>query len=369
VQRLRLAAGTGLSPKDEIDALAAFVAGAEKEWGQPVMDLAVKEQMRGGDLYAAQKALRLTRLGRTPADVVDGFIEAKGSVDGRAVAPRKLHYQRFAPIGPPSGKTVVVSPGYLETGRTFEEQIQKLNQQGHLVFAMDHQWAGQSGGKPGGIDSGFGVARDVAAMTAFAASEAAKEFGADARVLLFGNSMGAGPGAFTAAILNDAGRIQLDGPAMPKGVDVVLQAPFFGATKRLLNGILQGGARLPMVNRLQLPALGLPNITNDPRAEQLSGQDMVLEDVRSQLSAFGTARADIEAVLQEIKGGLRPQGRVSIVGNADDTLADSGKWQEVKDALGDQVRLSVTPGRDHVLSQATGDQDRAITAIQELLTS
>lgn len=366
-QRLSASASVGLSAKDEVDALAVAVAKAEAAWGQPVIAADVRARMNGGDLYAAQKTIRLLQLGRTPAEVVDGFITAKGSVAGQPIPARDLHFQTFAPIGPPSGKTVVVSPGYLETGRTFDEQVQQLNRAGHTVVVMDHQWAGQSDGRPGGIDRGFGITRDTAAMVAFAAEQAAQTFGPGAEVVVFGNSMGAGPGAFSAALLNDQGLIDLDGPAMPKGVKLVLQAPFFGATPSFTNAILQGAAHLPAVNRISLPALGLPDITDDARAEQLGAQDMVLEDVRSQLSAFKTAQADIDDVMARVARGERPLGAIVIVGNEGDTLADSRQWHALKTALGDQVTLSLGGGTDHVLSQSLGQQGLAVAAVAHLV--
>lgn len=370
-QRTRDFASVGLSTRDEIARLDAFVQKVEDQWGQPTIAPDVAAKMNGGALYAAQKAIRLARIGRTPADVVDGFVAAKGSVDGQAIPPRDIHIQTHAPIGTPSGHTVVISPGYLETGRTFDEQVHKLNQQGHKVVVMDHQWAGQSDGKPGGIDRGFGVARDVAAVTAFAAKEARADFGDDAKVVLFGNSMGAGPGAFGAALMNDAGKIALEGDQMPKGIDLVLQAPFFGATKSVLNMMLQGGAQIPMVNRLQLPGTGLPNITNDPRAEQLGAQDMVMEDIRSQLSAFATAQPDLDAMMDLVQSGQVPSGNVHVVGNRNDTLANAEKWFEVETALANagagDVVLDISEGTDHVLSQSLGEQDRALDAIAKLL--
>ena len=46
----------------------------------------------------------------------------------------------------------MLSPGFQETGRNFYEQIQLLNQQGHDVLVMDHQWAGYTSGEKGTLD-------------------------------------------------------------------------------------------------------------------------------------------------------------------------------------------------------------------------
>src|SRR5690606_25111283 len=151
---------------------------------------------------------------------------------------RDIFIQHWKPVGEPSGKVVVLSPGFQETGRNFYEQIDLLNRQGHAVVVMDHQWAGYSEGKAGGIDRGYGVARDVAAVAAYAAGLAKREYGADAEVVLMGNSMGAGPGVLGALTLNDAGKVKLDGPQMPKGLSAILQAPFLEATPSALNELL-----------------------------------------------------------------------------------------------------------------------------------
>ncbi len=367
VRRAQDAVSVGVSAKDEISRLTEFVSEAEGKWGQPVMAADVKAQMNGGALFAAQKAIRLTRMGRHPKDVTNHFTMAAGTVAGREIPARNLHLEKWAPIGTPSGKTVVISPGYLETGRTFDEQIQALNTKGHAVIVMDHQWAGQSDGKPGGIDSGYGVARDVAAATAFAAQDAKRDFGDDGTVILFGNSMGGGPGAFGAALLNDNGAIALEGAQMPKGVDLVLQAPFLGATPSVMNQILQTSGQIPMLNRIQLPGTGLPDITDDPRAEQLGAQGMVLEDVRAQMSAFKTAQPDIDLMLSKLSGGQRPSGRITVVVNASDTLADPSKWDMLKAELDSQVTLTTFEGTDHVMSQALGQQDHAIDALEKML--
>ena len=73
-----------------------------------------------------------------------------------------MFIQNFKPIGTPSGKTIVMSPGFLESGRNDVEQAQLLNKAGHEVVVLDHQWAGlSSGNNHGGIDRGRGVATDT----------------------------------------------------------------------------------------------------------------------------------------------------------------------------------------------------------------
>src|SRR5581483_11922650 len=250
----------GFSTKDEKKKLSAFVADHEKKWGLPTTDLP-PGSIKNFDLFRAQKAIALDHYGRTPADVTEGFVDARGSVAGQAIAPRRIFWQRWKPIGRPSGRLVVISPGFQETGRNFYEQIQLLNKEGDDVIVMDHQWAGYSDGSPGGLDRGFGVARDVAAVAAFA-----HEVAPDEKLVLFCNSMGAGPGVLGAATLNDNGQIALEGAPMPRNVPIVLQAPFIKMTDDFMNDTFALVSHVPFVNRWKLPSLGMPTLSHDDDA-------------------------------------------------------------------------------------------------------
>lgn len=362
--------GAGLSTKDEIAELRSFRSEQEAKWGQPTTQLDL-QSLKHGELFAAQKAIALTRLDRTPGDVTEGFIQAAGRVDGQDIAPRDVFWQRFRPVGEPSGKVIVLSPGFQETGRNFYEQIDKMNRLGHDVVVMDHQWAGQTDGTPGGLDRGFGVARDVAAVTAFAQQIVSKEYQdkPQSEVVLFGNSMGAGPGVFGAILLNDNGRIELNGPAMPKGVKAVLQSPFLQATDNLTNHALGWASHIPVLNRIMAPSAGVPVLTSDPVGAQKGAQSAVLEDVRAQLRSMSSAEADLQRMHDLLDQGLRPQGKIFVVHGSGDPLADVKGSQRLKDTLGDQVQLQIIQSNNHVLEQTPGEQNHAIAGLQQLLRS
>ena len=183
-----------------VKALTNFKKEKEAKWGKPVTNLNL-EDIKAGQLFSVQKAIFLTRLKRTPDQVTDMFVNASGSANGENIPARQIFCQRFKPTTSPNGKVVVVSPGFLESGRNFYEQADMLNKRGYDVLIMDHQWAGYTkGGKPGLADRGFGVARDTAAVTAFAKNLLDKEYASynKKEVLIIGNSMGAGPGALGA---------------------------------------------------------------------------------------------------------------------------------------------------------------------------
>ncbi len=360
---------TGFSTKDEVQELKAYRATKEAAWGQPVTQLDLG-QLKNGELFAAQKAIALDRLNRTPSDVTEGFIEASGRVDGNEIAPREIFYQRFKPVGEPSGKVVVLSPGFQETGRNFYEQIDKMNKLGHDVVVMDHQWAGQTEGSAGGLDRGFGVARDVAATAAFAQGIVDKEYGEQpgSEVVLFGNSMGAGPGVYGAILMNDNGKIELDGPQMPKGLKAVLQSPFLEASSNFTNETLRLASKLPILNRIKAPSAGVPVLTSNKVGAQKGAQSAVLEDTRAQLRSMSSAQPDLDRMNELMDQGLRPQGKLFIVHGDDDPLAAAEGSQRLKDRMGDQVELQIINSDNHVLEQTPGEQDHAIAGLQRLLS-
>jgi alpha-beta hydrolase superfamily lysophospholipase len=360
--------GGGPSLEDGVGQLQRFTAAVEAHHGQPVIAPELRIRLHQPDLFAAQKAIALVRLGRAPAEVTEGFVRAAGTVDGQAIMPRVVFFQRFAPRGEPSGTVVLLSPGFQETGRSFEAQIDRLCREGHDVVAMDHQWAGQTrpGGR-GGLDRGFGAARDVAAMAAHCARLAESSYGERGRVVLFGNSMGAGPGVLGALALNDAGLVQLEDAAMPKGLSAVLQAPFLAPTPGLVNGALQLAAMLPFVNRLAVPSAGVPALTSDPVAAQKTAQGAVEEDVRAQLAAMTAALPDLSRVSALIEAGQGPRGQVAIVHAARDPLADPEAVVKLAKALGPSARLELIDSGNHVFQASPSEQRHALGALAALL--
>lgn len=226
-----------------------------------------------------------------------------------------------------------------------------MNEEGDDVIVMDHQWAGYTQGSPGGLDRGFGVARDVAAVAAFAHEVAPNE-----KLVLFGNSMGGGPGALGAATLNDNGLVQLDGPAMPRGVPLVLQAPFIKMKGSFLNDTFAVVSHIPLVNGLELPALGLPVLTHDKTAATAFANHASAEDVRAQSRTMTAANADMKTIMGLVNAGKGPQGRVYVLHEKDDPLADSSASVALVKAIGSRARLDLVPGKDHVLEESPSEK-------------
>lgn len=361
--KAKAAVAAGFSTKDEIAALESFRVEAEARWGEPTINLADPSKLRRPNLYAAQKALALSRFDRKPSEVKDEVVRASGKVDGQAIEARDVFTQLWSAKGPPSGRVVVLSPGFQETWRDFVEVIDELNAKGHDVVVMDHQWGSEVGSARGGIDRGFGVARDVASVTARAAQIAKERYGDEGSVILAGNSMGAGPGAFGAAQMNALGLIELDGPPMPKNLPVALFDPFFGATKNAMNTLIGAASRLPIMNEVELWAAGQPDLTDDRVAEQKGAQNAVLADTRARLSSMAKALPDL-ARMQALAGGPAQFGPTIVVHAKNDPLADPGRAKAVAAAIGAEYRELDNGNHVHQLSPK--DQTALVDAIDAL---
>lgn len=350
LSHLKTAASSGLSKRDEVERLSRFVAAQEQRWGAPTTNLKAGE-IQDFERFRTEKAIALTRFGRKPGDVADGFVQARGSVDGRKIQPRDVFVQHWKPIAEPSGKMVVVSPGFLQTGRNFYEQIDLLNRQGHDVLVMDHQWAGYSSGPKGGIDRGFGIARDVAAVAARAQEIAERTYPDKHQVVLLGTSMGAGAGVLGAVTMNDAGKITLEGLQMPRGLSAVLQAPFFAKTPTLVNKGLSGLGRVPFVKHLPLPSIGLPILAKDDDINVKLAQHANTEGVVARAEAFHASDEDIKRMRELLASGDRPQGRFFFVHADDDPLASLTASREFAGLLGDRAQFLQPKSGNHVMEE------------------
>lgn len=364
--QLRAFFEVGLTKTDEEARLTSFLDAAVKGWREPVTTAARPAHVDEADwnAFIADKAISLVRLGRTPGEVTEGFVKARGSVDGQAIAPRDVFTQTWKPLGPPSGHTIVVSPGFLETGRNYVEQIQLLNQQGHEVIVLDHQWAGLSSsaagkGANGGIDRGFGVARDVAAVTAHAAA-------AGKKVTLVGTSMGAGAGVLGAIVMNDAGKVHLDGPQMPKGLSAVLQGPFFERTKSLPNELLAGSGLIPGARNVPLPALGLPILSGDQATLRKIAAHASTEHLTGRAQAFHASSEDLATMKKLLVGGHGPQGKIDVIHATRDTLARYGATAEWVKLLGDRGSLTTIDSTSHLFEENPREQALLLDGLKRL---
>lgn len=353
--------------KYQIEALTQFRMGQEDKWGEPVTRLDIT-QLKDGELFAAQKAIALTRMERTPSEVTDGFVRAAGKVNGHQIPEREVFYQRFKPVGEPSGKMVVMFPGFLQTGRNFYEQVQLLNKQGHDVIVMDQQWAGQTkGGKDGGVDRGYGITRDVAAVAAYAQTQLDADYKnhPGKELILMGTSLGGGPGVIGALTMSENNKLELEGPPMPKQVKAVLQGPFLGATDNLGNKVANAASRLPGINQVPLPTIGIPILSTDKEALQKIAQGAVMEDLQARLQAMTGVNKDTDEIMQMIAEGKGPKVPIEIIHSKGDPLAssDKSKWLAAKLP---HAHVQLLNRNDHVLEQQRDEQVEALKALERL---
>lgn len=361
----KAAAEVGVRTKDEIRALEEFRTDAEAAWGEKTVDAGILAQLRHPDLYAAQKAVVLSQLGRTPSEVTEHIVHAAGTVAGQSIASRDVFTQLWAAKGVPSGRVVVLSPGFQETWRDFTDVIDQLNAKGHDVLVMDHQWASEVQQNAGGLDRGSGVARDVAAVLAKAQQIAKERHGDDGTVILAGNSMGGGPGAAGAAVFLAANEVKLDGdPELPKRVPTALFDPFFASTKNLVNDAIGLAARIPIANKLKAPSPGFPDLTDDKVAEQRGAQNAVLADTRAQLASMTRALPDIALIRELAVAHKHDLGPTVVVHASNDTLADPAASKAFADSIGAEWRPFESTNHVHQLSPS--DQHHLVDAIQSL---
>jgi pimeloyl-ACP methyl ester carboxylesterase len=372
IQKLAAFLRPGLSVKNDVAKLNRFVKETEERFGEPISQLE-HPAMVDGQRMRAEKALALLRFNRRPSEVTETFVRTSAQVKGAPLADRDLFVQRWRPIGKPSGKVFVIAPGFLETGRNYYEQAQLLNQQGHEVVIMDQQWAGYSadavkGVVKGGIDRGFGIARDVAEAAAYGNEILEREYGnaPGKQLVLVGTSMGGGPGVLGALKLYDAGRIDLGpGRSIPENRGWILQDAFLGRTKSVINNTLNFLGRIPGLKNLPLYAMGVPLLNSHASVNAKIAWHAVSEDVRGRPQAFRAALADILEILGMIKDSGAPKGRGYIIHSQRDYLANPNiildAYSHMKDA---PVELDLLPGRDHVVEETPGEQRRILDGVK-----
>jgi pimeloyl-ACP methyl ester carboxylesterase len=370
IQKIAAFLRPGLSVKNDVRRLESFLKDAEEKLGGPISTLQ-HPAMKDGQRLRVEKAMALLQFKRSPKDVTEAFIDATAQVEGEdPIEHRQIFVQRWRPIGAPSGKVIVMSPGFLQTGRNFYEQVQLLNAAGHEVVVMDHQWAGYTAGprgvKKGGIDSAEGVARDFAEVAGYGNEILEKEYGShpDKQLIAVGTSMGGGPGMTYGLKLYDAGKIKLSGGrTIPENRGFIGQGAYFGRTRSVLNDTLDFLGRIPVVRKARLWAMGAPKLTDDPFAEAKIAGHAAEEDIRGQPSAFRTPNKGLGKVIAMLKDSP-PKGRGFFIHAEKDYLANPGLVKSLFGDAGDSVRVKVVPGRDHVMEETAGEQSYLLEAVR-----
>lgn len=326
---------------ESVSRLLAFRAQCESQWGESTTGLDLG-RVEHGELFAVRKALFLCRLNREPRDVTEGFLTASGNVDGRRIEPREIFWQRFRPSVEPRGQVVVISPEFGGNGRGYYGAASQLNSFGYDVLLMDHQWAGHSEGLRGNLDSGFGVARDVAAVAAYAQRIIEREYAeqADAGITLIGKNLGASVGVLAATVLNDRDLLRLDGRQMPKGINAVLVSPWLGAGESWRNKIRKIASQLPVVNQLAAPDDARGIVLDSPK------------NLRSRFRGMAKASPDVQRLYSLIEGGSRADGKIYVIHSSNHPFIDPERSAWLVSRYGDCGKLRMVDTR-HIQSQNT----------------
>ena len=368
----------GLSVKDDVKRLESVVKNVEDFFGEPVSSLQ-HPALKDGPRMRVEKAMALVRYGRRPSEVTEEFIRTQATIEGTTLDPRDIFVQRWRPIGTPSGKMVVVGPGFPQTGRSYYEQIQLLNKQGHEVVVFDQQWSGYTAGpegvKKGGIDSAEGIARDYADVAAYANGILEKEYGDHPKkqLILTGTSMGGGSGVVGALrmydSLNQKGERVLKlgpGQSIPANRAWVAVSAFFGATNSRVNRALGLLDKIPWVRNWPLPLLGLPILNRDRLTNTKLADHAAAEDVRSRAQALSAALPGLQRIMTLVNKDGAPAGRGMFLHSEKDDLADPELVKGLARKLGSTVRLKLIPGHNHLFDETAGQQQHLVDAIAAL---
>ncbi len=340
---------------ESVTRLVAFRAQCESEWGEATtrIDLA---KLGHGELYAVRKALFLRKFRRMPEDITEGFLTASGSVDGKRIEPREIYWQRFRPLAQPLGQMVVVSPSFGETSRDYYELALQLNRLGYDTLLMDHQWGGYSEGHLDELDSGFGVARDVASVSAFAQRLMEREYEQRPRcaITLIGKGLGASAGALGAAVLNDLSLLRLDGWPMPKGVNSVLIDPWLGGEATLL-------AKSRTLASL-MSVVAYPRSSEDSEIIHLDST----KNRRGHVRAITRAGFDLKRLCELLESGSRSDGDLYIIRFDKHLLGDPLKSAWLASLYEDRAILKMVDNRHIPLPMVNALNGYVIAGLKSL---
>ena len=323
LEKVRASLAAGVSITDEVQAIRDIVSYFEAHAGQPLIDSKVKYRLRTPELFSAIKLCQMLKYNRDASALTEVFVHADAvRIAGCDIAARDIFVQHWHPVGHPSGRTVVVTPGYQETGRCFSELAAELTNRGHHVFVLDNQAAGQTGKGNGSIDSGFGLARDIAAV--------ARCVGRDQKLSLVGNSICGGATFALMALRADDQWPQSLNFADPD--KVILLSPFFELAPG--NGWINFLSKIPLVNRISMPSSGIPVLTRDPESARALSACIVKENVEVQLSAMSAAKDDFDYARRIAREKRFQFPEIRSIHGTGDTLASFEADREVCQSVG-----------------------------------
>ena len=153
---------------------------------------------------------------------------------------------------------------------------------------------------------------------------------------------------------------------MPRGLNAVLQGAFFARTKSLANGFLAATGRVPGLNQIPLPALGLPILSGDQATLRKLAAHATTEDLSGRPQAFNASDEDLATMKALIASGVRPGGKLEFIHANQDTLARYETAAEWAGLLGDRARLTTVDSTSHVFEENLAEQGLLLDALKRL---
>ena len=169
-----------------------------------------------------------------------------------------------------------------------------------------------------------------------------------------------------AALMNDQGLVKLDGPAMPKNLDVILQDPFYARSKTFVNGALAVVGKIAGLKDIPLPAMGLPILSGDQATLRKLAAHATTEQLSARGQAFHASTDDLARMKSLLESGKQPGGRFHVIHADKDTLADYATTKEWVGLLGPKAVLQTINSTSHVIEENPAEQGLLLDAIKSM---
>ncbi len=309
-----------------LDKLAELVGNARRTGAATIELSSIREGVHRATLGVDSGALK--RLG---IDI---------ALEDAIVPPRKIFYRTLSPLAKPSGKVVILPPGYSETGSNMLKQAEELRKDGHFVVCPDMKFDGFGETTSGRFESLVHVARDIAEIARAEGGRVLREELAghpEAEIILSGNST-TGGGSILAAQLLKAGafRGELEDPPLGR-VRVAVASPYLAPSERFqaqLVSKLAHARPLRLVTSAPLPP-GSPLLPmhHDPATNQEMAQVSRTEGHHSAIGAFADFDTGLALSRALAEKGFYPAAVTAHI-DARDKVASAPALREFIEAAG-----------------------------------
>ncbi len=218
VEAARQAALVGWRTQDEVEQLEGFLAACEAEWRCPITDFTLP-WLVNGSLFAAQKAVLLTRLGRHPDSVKDTFVP--WPIDDTRPSGQPVRVRVFLPTQAEERSTILWVPSLFEGSDVIGTLAQQWNTQGHPVVCIEDIWRAEEASAHGPEENVARVIATVQMVSRWIEEHTGR------RTIWAGSSLGASLGVLGALRQERGSRIApLRGERMPQAA--ILLSPQWG---------------------------------------------------------------------------------------------------------------------------------------------